>query len=93
MIVESMDKHLISTLGLYKLCQKKKHTVVLALLKFFSKLCTKLCSFFETTRLFLSMLLKQTKNTKQSPAVYVSSMQHDIFFTLNYSLALINTTY
>ena len=35
MIVESMDKHLISILGPYKLCSKRKHTKVLALLKFF----------------------------------------------------------
>lgn len=93
MIVESMDKHLISFLGPYKLCSKRKHTMVLALLKFFSKLCAELCSFLKTTQLFLSMLFKKTKNTKQSPAVYILLMQHDIFFTLNYSLALINTTY
>ena len=67
--------------------------MVLALLKFFSKLCTKLCSFFENNATFFKYAFKKTKNTKQSPAVYVLSMQHDIFFTLNYLLALINTTY
>lgn len=60
---------------------------------FFPNYAQNYALFLKTTRLFLSMLLKKTKNTKQSPAVYVLSMQHDIFFTLNYSLALINTTY
>ena len=60
---------------------------------FFQIMYKTMLFFLKQRNFFLSMLLKKTKNTKQSPAVYVLSMQHDIFFTLNYSLALINTTY
>ena len=60
---------------------------------FFQIMYKTMLFFWKQRDFFLSMLLKKTKNTKQSPAVYVLSMQHDIFFTLNYSLALINTTY
>ena len=52
MIVESMDKHLISFLGPYKLCSKRKHTMVLALLKFFFQIMRRIMLFFENYATF-----------------------------------------
>ena len=72
MIVESMDKHLISILGLYKLCSKRKHTMVRALLKFFSKLCAKLCSFFENNATFFKYAFQKNKKHKTiSSCIYI----------------------
>lgn len=67
--------------------------MVLALLKFFFQIMRKIMLFFENYATFFKYAFQKKKNTKQSPAVYILLMQHDIFFTLNYSLALINTTY
>lgn len=41
-----------------------RYTVVLALLKFFSKLCTKLCSFFENNATFFKYAFKKNEKHK-----------------------------